>query len=837
MESLGFSLSGVAAQIAHCIERQEIGEKPINKLISGGNFCPKEGWLWDYKGGFEDNEVALAKRVKQVVSFHNSFGGYIIYGVHELVKDKVFAPVEIDVDSFNLAQLRDKIKYFTGSDIDCTFGKVERDFDGKSYEFGLLLIPRRSAGEDLVKVIRDGPSKAGKSAKVFSSEDVLMRSLDQCVKAEKPEDYKFLFSPRNFVNRAGGLSDQQVRLLEHNLPDKQLICPKFVGRQEEITLLWQWMAEPFDYTRVLAGDGGKGKTSIAYKFCEEFSRSSPQGFEKVIWLSAKEKQFSGAANSYYDLSEADFSTAYDFLISLAGHCALLEEDVDGLSVNGLKSIIKQSIDLFPSLVIVDNIDALEEDEQKKIVDCCRHLASERVRYLITTRKKFSYSSDSCIDVAGMNIVEYKEYVESLIEKYSVKNIKNNTVEKMHEISDGSPLLTQSIIRLHKSGLPLDKAISEWKGELGEDARNAAVRREIDSLSPEAKRSLLAITYFGSCSFTELKQVLAYPRTKLMDVVEELKALFLVDEPRIVLGEDRFTVSSTTSLLVGGISKEMAGDYQALLKEVRRQRSSDNEGKRGNKHRVGMAISQARALKREGDFSRAFKTIDNELARQKQHPDLILTKGWLYLEATLPDYDEARKNFRLAHTKGATKKEFLYDCWYRAEEGKTYPQGMIDVARHALGSGVCDEQTWNYRLARGLIYKSKHRKGEDKIKDLIEASEKLSSGLTSLDQLTRKVRLNEIFELNNYICKLLPSAEGERLSSFDIVSKLIDRGDVRTVLFDFGYRLLSDERPNIRKPSQASAYNIRIGKHNSLLKQKVKKSSGMEIFESYVLEEV
>ncbi|MCE8053320.1 hypothetical protein HOP61_18675 [Halomonas daqingensis] len=827
-----FSLSGVAAKIARCIEVQEIGDGPIDFLLSGERFCPKEGWLWDYKGRFENDEVALAKRVKQVVSFHNSFGGYIVYGVQERVKDQVFEPVEVDLNAFNLAQLRDKIKHYTGIEIDCSFGRVAKRFSSVEYEFGLLLIPKRVAGADIVKIMRDGPSKAGRSVRVFSADDVLMRSLDQCVKAEGSEHFKFLFSARSF----GGMQGSKVKLLEHNLPDKQLICPKFVGRKREIALLWQWVAEPFDYTRVLAGDGGKGKTSIAYKFCEEFSQSSPQGFEKIIWLSAKEKQFSGIANDYYELNEADFTNSQDFLISLSGHCALLEEDVLGMSANGLKALVKQAISFFPSLVVVDNIDALEEDEQKKIVDFCRHLSSENVRFLITTRKKFSYSNDSCVDVSGMNLIEYKEYVASLEEKYGLSPFKAVTVEKMHEVSDGSPLLTQSIVRLHKAGLPLDKAISEWKGELGEDARNAAVRREIDSLSPEAQRALLAITYFQSCSFTELRQVLAYPKLKLMDVVEELKALFLVDEPRIAQGEDRFAVSSTTSLLVGEMRRSMASDHQALLREVKNLRSSEGEGKKGNRRRVGMVISQARALKKEGDFEKAFETIDNELARQKHHPDLILTKGWLHLENTPPDYDEARRNFRMAHEKGATRKEFLYDCWYRAEEGKSYPQGMIDAARNALKIDVHDVQAWDYRLARALVYKSLYRKGEDKLKDLVEASERISSGLAVLDPLTRKIRLEELFELNNFICKIVPANEGNRFSSFDVVSKLMEGGDVRALLFEFCHRLLTEEKRKVVSPNQISAFNRRAAKLNALLRKKIKDRGGRGL-EGYFVEEI
>ncbi|WLI72685.1 hypothetical protein [Halomonas alkalicola] len=161
--------------------------------------------------------------------------------------------------------------------------------------------------------------------------------------------------------------------------------------------------------------------------------------------------------------------------------------------------------------------------------------------------------------------------------------------------------------------------------------------------------------------------------------------------------------------------------------------------------------------------------------------------------------------------------------------------MIDVSRHALVSGVCDDKVWNYRLARGLIYKSAYRKGEDKVKDLFEASEKLSSDLKSLDQLTRKVRLDEIFELNNYICKLVSVKKGERFSSFDIVSRLIERGDVRVVLFDFCHRLLADERGGVIKPNQVSAYNARVEKLNHLIRDRTKGRSSSGMMGNYFLD--
>ncbi|MBX9296770.1 hypothetical protein K5M35_09145, partial [Chromobacterium vaccinii] len=69
---------------------------------------PIECEILDYKGGQE--AVSYEDTIKQVISFHNSFGGFIIYGVTEIIKEHEFAVVGIEQHFIDSKKLRDLIK-------------------------------------------------------------------------------------------------------------------------------------------------------------------------------------------------------------------------------------------------------------------------------------------------------------------------------------------------------------------------------------------------------------------------------------------------------------------------------------------------------------------------------------------------------------------------------------------------------------------------------------------------------------------------------------------------------------------------------------------------------
>lgn len=836
--STNFELTAVHGRIYDCLARASVGTEPVAALLMDECFVPKEGLLWDYKECIGCEPAALAKTILQIVSFHNTCGGYLVYGVKEVVKDIEFIPIELDLNGFNQAQLRDKIQHYTSTYIDFTFSIVDFSIKGKAYSAGLLYVPKRRKDVNPVAFIKNGPEKSpGKPT--FKQDDTYFRNLDTCIKATTPTDWQTLFSSRTFHPAYGvdiAASNEEPISLTHNLPDKSLICKTFVGREHVLTKLWEWLADDFEYTRILSGDGGKGKTSIAYEFCRTFAQAPPSGYERVLWLSVKEKQFSGMTNGFYELQDSDFSDSVSFLSCLAENCALDTDEYPELSSRVIKRDLKRSLGYFPSLIVVDDVDSLEEDEQRKVVDACRQLGAVNVRFLITTRKKLAYSSELCIDVPGLPLDEFSTYIDSLIDRYKLRQIPAKDIIRLHEKCDGSPLLSASILRLYKQGLPLSTAISEWSGQAGEDARSAALKREISALTTEAKRVLLAIYYFKSCSYTEIKQATGVEELRLVDCLEELQSLFLVNEPRLIDSEERFSISNTTALIVSKHTNEMAFDYRKLADSVKRMKEGPSSKKSGNRRRVGLAINQSLALLKEGRVAEAIATVDNELRSLKTNPDLLLMKARCLMSVSSPEFDEARKLLRQAIESGQ-KKELAYELWYKAEAGLASANGMIEVSTKALDLDDSDRKNWYERQAKGYVLRSKVRSGGSEMKDLMEASHALTQTLRHAGKMGKEMRVEELNSLHDVIWRKLEADTSYGwLSSFDMVAELIRRGDVRTAMYQNAARCLVEAKAERKLSGRwKTAYDICAEKFGKLLAGRPEKDKLDRPFDDLICE--
>lgn len=88
----------------------------------------------------------------------------------------------------------------------------------------------------------------------------------------------------------------------------------FVGREEELNQLRAWFADPVLRRWLLAGDGGKGKSSLAYEFAHEIRTASPRDLFGVFGVSAKKRRFDEGAVT--EVSTPDFG----ILIPSWTHC-------------------------------------------------------------------------------------------------------------------------------------------------------------------------------------------------------------------------------------------------------------------------------------------------------------------------------------------------------------------------------------------------------------------------------------------------------------------------------------------------------------------------------------
>src|SRR5690606_11388102 len=98
-------LNSVLDRFVDFLKRGTLGPEVINALmLPNGKFIPKEGRYWDYKRDIPEETPSLAKTVLQIVSFYNAYGGYLIYGVEEVVKDTEFSIALLNPGDFQPAQ-------------------------------------------------------------------------------------------------------------------------------------------------------------------------------------------------------------------------------------------------------------------------------------------------------------------------------------------------------------------------------------------------------------------------------------------------------------------------------------------------------------------------------------------------------------------------------------------------------------------------------------------------------------------------------------------------------------------------------------------------------------
>ncbi|MEC8230459.1 MAG: ATP-binding protein [Pseudomonadota bacterium] len=666
-----------------------------NLQQENGQFIAKECEFWDYKQEFGGTHDALMKLLKSIVSLHNTFGGYIIFGIAEIQKDTRFDLLGIQPDSIDQQQLRSLFDKHFGRRLDVSYNEhlvMNKDTE-ELVHVGLLHVPKRDYGTHTVTVVKDAQDY--KNRKILEKHAVYIRKVDECVRMISEEDYEFAVSRRDPFEEAN--FKLRKKIISHNLPDKNFICPEFIGRGDIIHELWAWLADDFQYTKVLAAEGGKGKTSIAYTFGQLIAKSGTDLFEQVLWLTAKKKQFVANQNDYVNTPETHYSDLKTLLKEVCIRTGTFEDEANDLEIHQLQRIARDSLNLIPSFLIIDDIDSNSPEEQRRIMDCARAISSNHSRILMTTRVNNIYSSDTSILVPGLSGNEYSELVRSNCKRLHISDFNEKKVSKLEQSSEGSPLYTDSILRLCKLGYSLENAIKEWKGKSGDSVREAALRKEVSELSVEAIKVLLAICHAGSLSRTEIHQYTDLGEVELNDALQQLDSLFLIQSREFIKEEPRFESTSSISNLVVSIAPDIlpnAADYLRTLKEIEKGLKARTTS---NVREVGLAISQCNALLLEERYDDAEKTIKAliSLPRYKENGDLYLMLAKISYDDPDSEIEDTRRLCNEAYIKGQ-RKPLLFEIWYQTEISNGNKSAARDVCNYAMEElGPTDTQ-WSER---------------------------------------------------------------------------------------------------------------------------------------------
>ena len=649
-------LNTISRKISDFLDAGLVGEDVVHALRDRDGFIPFEGSLWDYKEAIENTAIGLAKTVKRIASMYNAYGGYMVFGIRES-RYGSFVPCGIQKQSTDGESLRDEIKKYTNCrDMAILYKELTIQLGDEEYIFGILFIPRR-ADDNVARMSKNGPHNT-RNKPIFHEHDVYVRKGDACVKATV-DDWKFLLGER--LNPWSSQErSRSPRILEvKNRPEKMLICPFFFGRETILEELWSWYDDTLNHIKVLAGVGGQGKTSVAYEFIVQLEEAPPADLEYILWLTAKEEQYVAIEGKRRELIY-DFTSYKELLVVLAREFGFPDELIGEPSETQLLSEIREFMSEVRALIVIDDVDSLEQEDQRKVMELGMILSQAKAKTLVTTRRNTHFSSFVCLEIPGFDKREYIDYLKFAEHKYAVNFGKVSDRYKLYDTTKGSPLVTEAAIRLLKLGRSVIEVIQDIKDKDGEEVREFSFLRELEQLSIESKRTLLAASYLRNCSQTELQLVTGYHKKLLEGYVEELKSLFLIGDKRITPGEPRFEVTDMVRALVHERAQDLAADPTLVRRRVEELRS--NTGKIGNRRIVGRAINQAMAHLRQEDVPAAEDTIRAALRKHPEQPDLMMTLGRCLMKREQPDVNEARVLFRKAYQAGKADS-VLFDHWY------------------------------------------------------------------------------------------------------------------------------------------------------------------------------
>lgn len=773
----------IKQEIYESILSGDVSKSVVEKLIKSDGTClPKECELWDYKKTFDDSQDAYLKTLKSIISFHNTFGGYMIFGIDEVEKDAKFTLTGVGKNLIDQQKLRGQFDRYFNRRLDLTYVELVIPSSENDCLVGLLHIPKRDKRIHSIAAINDGANSKGKVT--LEKDAVYIRKMDECKKVVSQSDFEFLVSERDFNHKESESKKIRKNIIEHNLPDKNFICPNFIGRFEIIQELWSWLSDDFQYTKVLAADGGKGKTSIAYEFSQLIIKSGTELFEQVIWLTAKKQQFKAVYNQYVGTPETHYKDLESLLREVCLRTGFLPEEVKEFTLQQLQRSARDGLNLIPSFIVVDDIDSNSPEEQKRIMEVARSISNTSSRVLMTTRANNIYSSDSSILVPGLSGDEYKDLVDSMCESIGLPEFNDKNIDKLNSASEGSPLFTESILRLCKLGLSVGNAITDWSGKSGDAVREAALRKEVTELSPEAIKILLTISYVGSLSRSELHQYTDFENSEINASIEQLRNLFLINSIEFIEEEPRFESTSSISKLVLSIANDIvpnADEYIGRIREI-------CEGLEANSHihipEVGAAVRQCNSLLKEKRYEDSRNTARSLIKkpRYKENSDLFFIIAKTDYEDPNVSNEMARKSFSDAFIKGQRKPAF-FEMWYQTEINCGSSSAVLDVCKNALRSIGKDDTQWGERYVYASYKQANTTTSyENKIRYFVDCYEHLSR----LIKISRKDKWGQFKNLSIEVVDAIWE-ESINNSTYEVAGRAIinaiNGGDIRSINFN------------------------------------------------------
>lgn len=801
------SLKDLLEDLRSRVDELALGSEVVQLLLPKGRPHDNETQLWDYKislpmlpekPGDEERkrfDAELGGLIKDVVAFHNAYGGYILFGVSDSGSNRIRGiQGELDCGDFNA-----RLQSYAGVSIECHCQVLRATDAVDAPHVLLLLIPRRANGAPPVRFQKEGP-RTLKGERSFQKE-TYVRVRDQCRPATNTsEDWQFLHSPRLPPDRLGGPVIR--RPIRSALPPRDLDLVKFVGRETSLAKLREWLGDDKSPIRLITGIGGLGKTALAAQFAEEVVSTGAANIEWVIWLTAKRQTYSALRGRMVSTGKVDFSSErslYEALLRILSYEMPL--DADDPSLDDIRDRVSEALGTYSCLVVVDDIDSLEPEDQKEMVAQLHRLALLTVgrdlppsRILLTSRLDQGLPETAVIKLKGLEKEPFEEHVRNLCESFSITPIRNEILSDLFTATSGSPLFAASVVRLVKLGEKPKSVIDTWRGEDGEEVRQFAFQREVSRLTTGEARLLYAALLLGETTIEDLAEILEVTARVVRQRISELQAYHLMATDTRQSGESIVYAPSDLSSISEIVRKHLGPSASEVEEACKRAQQTSGS----HSAKIGLSVRRILSAWKSDRFAEAVRLAQDLKRDFPNNADVASILGAALLRSSPSRLQEADRALEEALRLGCKRPELLPNLITVKKELEDWPR-LQELTRDLISNDFTrDLPLEAYLLATSKLMEVARMRGdEDRVAELaVAAVEKVAARIararvhpTLFKMLTDRM----MGFARAYVSALqqVNKRPGDKLRIFEGVARLSQSEVVLSHLIGIGISALND----------------------------------------------
>jgi len=705
--------------------------KEISNIISSGNinelnpellsnFCSnkdgifdeEECVLWDYKEQFPygrtDDYCGCVVRL--ICAFHNTYGGLILFGIHDKTRKSGCNKVNINIEAFN-NYLRTKLS----KSIECKFKTIYNFDEYNGGKVDVLLVPQRDS--------KSSPVKFNINIGKYRNNILYFRQNHEVIQTQS-KNIPFLFSRRSnpYLNTD---DDKNILQIECNMPESPSTMKTFVGRTALLSELWDWLFNMRPSRKFLHGDGGSGKTTIAFEFAEivqEWGGGIKTYYgnpiDQIIWLSAKRRELNVVTRDVKKTHKrVDFESAnelYGAILTLANQ---FEGNLEDLSQEEIITQLEILFDKSCLFIIIDDIDTLTTSDKDSGAEILSELISRSrmgSKILYTLRNIPSLAISSAIGVPGLDSLneknnngennEYYEFIKTCCSQFNqVIPDKKLIYGKLLEISCGRPLILEVVIGLRKSCSSYEMAIDAYEGKSGDNPREYMFSREYNALKRKHSKTLLAALYcWGQpVEFNLLELSLRIPNNAILDSITEVSDMFLFKDEDNGGDNTKYLLNKVARNYIGTVCKSLEF-YDVLDERIKTLK----KGRLKELPILTKLINQSKKLIKDGNPEVAYSLLFDKSYSPAitERSDFCALRGYVAMNQKAPNLNTIREEMIKASDLGMVNFSIMKKWYFVELDSGELKSSVIDVCNRVIdGKGYLKSQRAEFLSRRGYVY--------------------------------------------------------------------------------------------------------------------------------------